>query len=507
MKSILGLLLGAVALISLAGCGEHAKDRVAEARVDYAAQNYQQARSALFSILEDSPKDRDALTLLAETQIALGDADGADRAIARLEGAGASGAAVRGLKASVLLLRGRAAEALALVVNDLDTHAWHVRAQAQSALGNDKAAAAAFEKGMAAGDHLPLAVDYARYAFQAEDLGLAERILARMQGFAPKAYNTLVLAGDLAAARGQTDRAIKAYRAAIAAYPDKVAPMLALATVYDEKGLIDHATAVVEQAGKVAAGDPAVEAMRIQLLSEKGEWETIRLAMQSRESSLDPSSSLGLTYGEALLRLGHAEQARILFSRAALLLPGNSYVRMMLGEAQLAGGDPRGAWSTLKPFATGTLAREELLVSAEKAARAAGDGAADDLKARLAPERLKATLALVEKGEAALAGGNWSLALATYRELLKRGEDPEVLKRLALASVRLGRGGDAIAYADRARSLAPGHPDYLYMAGFVRLELGRDVAKARHLLEAAATADPRNPDIARVLEKAKAAAG
>jgi tetratricopeptide (TPR) repeat protein len=179
----------------------------------------------------------------------------------------------------------------------------------------------------------------------------------------------------------------------------------------------------------------------------------------------------------------------------------------MLGEAQLATGDPRGAWATLKPLAAGTLARPEVLALAERAARASGDPQAEVLKARLDPARLKATMALADKGQAALSRQDWAGALAAYRELLRRGDDAEVLGYLATASARSGQAKAAIAYVDRALKLAPGDPERLHAAALVRLELGTDPKGARKLLEAAASADPDNAEIARDLGKAKAAAG
>jgi predicted Zn-dependent protease len=510
MKSIVRLSLVALVSASLAACGGIGTGSggggLEKARADFASQSYPSARTRLFAMLEKEPDNVQVLALLGRTQIALGDADAADRVLARLKKAGGKGAELRRLEAGVSLLRGKPAAALALIVNDFDTDAWRLRAQAQLALGKQTDALASFEKGMAAGDDLPLSVAYARFALETGDLARAGQILTRMNRFAPGAYNTLVLAGDIAAARGETDGAIAAYGKATSAYPGKVPPMLALANALDEKGEVDAAMRVVEKAAKLSSGDPALEEMRIQLLAEKGEWKTIRLALQGREGRIDPASSLGLTYGEALLRLGHAEQARVLFSRASLLLPGNPFARMMLGEAQLASGDARGAWETLRPLASGTLAQPEILVSAERAARAAGAPEADVLKARLDPVRLKATMALADKGQAALSAQDWKLARATYRELLQRGDDPEVLKRMALAAAGLGQGSDALAYADRARRLAPDNPDYLHVAGLVRLELGRDLSDARRLLEAAAIADPRDLDIARDLGKAKAAA-
>jgi tetratricopeptide (TPR) repeat protein len=507
MKAAVRLSLAALAFALLGGCGDSEPAPFDKARADFAAQDYQAARTSLFAALEQEPGNREALVLLARTQIALGDAEAAERAIVRLETAGEKGVRLKRLKAGLALLRGRASEAIALTVNDFDTEAWRLRAEAYLALGDNNAAAEAFARGMQAGDDLPLAVAYARFALAAGDLARGDMILSKMQEFASNSYNTFVLAGDLASARGETDRAIAAYRRTIAAYPDKVPPMLALANTYAEQGKVDEAMAELEKARKVAPGEPALEGLRIRLLAAKGEWETIRFALQGREAGLDPSSQLGLAYGEALLRLGQAEQARVLFSRAVLLDPANPYCRMMLGEALLATGDSRGAWKTLEPLSASQLASAALLVLAEKAARASGDRRADALQARLDPRRIKVTMELIEKGQAALDRQDWSEARSVYIRLLARGEDGEVLGRLAWASAGLGLRRDAIAYADRALAQDADNPAYMHSAALVRLELGVDLAAARKLLEAAVKAEPRNADIARDLQKAKTAAG
>lgn len=499
------LALPLAVLGALPGCGDSPETLLAHARESVAAQDYQGARLQLASALLKAPENAEMLALMAQVQLRLGDADAAQGLLQRLERAG--GSPPPWMQAEVALLQGRPGDALSLLGRDASTAGWRVRAEAQLALDEEASAVRSFEQGMAAGDDVLLAASYARYRLNADDTDGAGRILRRMRAMAPKAYETLVLAADLAAARGRDDDAIAAYRQAADAYPDRVAPLLALANAYDGKGDLDTAGEWLEKARALAPADPDVDALRFQLMAGKGEWEKIRLALQGRESKLQPGSALQMTYAEALLRLGYAQQARILFNRAALALPGNPYSRMMLGEAQLASGDADGAWATLAPLAASTLARPEVLQGAEKAARAAGAPEADALRARLEPGRLKATMALVQRGESALARQDWAGALDVYGELLKRGDDPEVFKRLALASSRLGRAGQAITYADRTLAASPDNPDYLYLAGLVRLEAGQDLGAARRLLEAAAAGDPRNPVIARDLRKAKAAAG
>lgn len=507
MNRFIRLALPLALLGALGGCGDSPAELLGKARASIAADDFAAARLQLASALEERPEDREIMALMAQVQLLLGDADGAEGMLERLERSGARGPGLARMKAALALLRAKPVEALTLLGNDASAEGWRIRAQAQLALGDDAAAARSFENGMAAGTDVGLITAYASYRLASGNVQAAKALYQRLRTVSPHSYEAMVMAGDIAAAEGRGDAAVAAYRQVVKAYPDRVAPMIALANQYDAMGRVDAAMEVVEQAGKIAPEDKQVEALAYQLLSEKGEWEKIRLGLQGRESELEPGTGLQMTYAEALLRLGHAEQARLLFKRAALVLPGNPYSRMMLGEAQLETGDAEGAWETLAPLAASTLARPEVLRSAEKAARAAGAPEADGLRARLEPARLKPVMALTAQGDAALSRQDWAKALEVYSELLKRGEDPEILKRMALAASRLGRASAAIALADRALGTAPDNPDYLYLAGLVRLELGRDLPAARRLLEAAAEGDPRNQTIARDLAKAKAATG
>lgn len=505
MKRSIRLVLPLVALGSLSACGDSPETLFASARENFAAENYQEARVKVAAALQEKPRDAAMLALLVETHLRLGDPDGAEGAIARLERAGGRNTAR--MKAETALLRQSPQRALEMLGDDASPEGWRVRAESLLSLGEDESARVAFEKGMAQGGDIRLAASFARYLLLNDDLPRATALLKRMQQLAPNSYETLVMVGDLASAQGRDEEAARAYRKAIDAFPDRAAPMLALARHYDGIGKLDEASKLVEQAAEVAPNDTEVDQMRIQLMSEKGEWEQIRLALQARESELEAGSPLSMTYGEALLRLGHAEQARILFRRAVLVLPGNPYARLMLGEAQLATGDAQGAWATLAPLAASTLAAPEVLERAAQAGRAVGAGEAEVLQARLDPARIRETMALVDQGENALAGRRWATAATVYERLLARGEDGEVLRRLALAYSGLGDAATAIRHADRAVSLDRRNADYLYVAGVVRLSAGRDLPEARRLLEAAASIDPRNAEIARELRKAKAAAG
>ncbi|MBH0113110.1 tetratricopeptide repeat protein [Novosphingobium sp. YJ-S2-02] len=494
-----------VALAGLAACSKSPEELYAKAQADFAAQDYQAARLEVASALRDDPGNRAMLDLLIRAHLRLGDPDGAQGAIERFERAGGPARELAVYKASVALMRGRAQEALALLGDDRSAPGWVVRAEAKLALGDEEGAVEAFEQGLDAGGDVHLAEGYARYRLLSGDVDGAAAIYKRMQAMDAKAYETMVLGADIFAAKGKPAEAAKAFEAVTAAFPQKLPPLLALANQYDMLGKVDAAMEVIEKAQKLAPGNGAVEDLRIQLLAEKGEWEKIRLAMQGQESRLEPGSGTQMKYAEALLRLGKAEEARLLFKRAVLALPGNPYAQLMLGEAELEAGNAAQAWQTLEPLAMGTLADDEEIEAGMRAARAAGAPEAKALAARLDPAKRKAEVALVDEGQAALMQQDWSKVRDVYAQLLTRGEDGEVLRRLAMASAALGDHDAAIGYADRALGRARDNPEFLFMAGMVRLEAGRDLASARRLIESAARADPGNAEIARALEKANAA--
>ncbi|TYC90783.1 tetratricopeptide repeat protein [Novosphingobium sp. BW1] len=503
-RSLARFALPFVVLSLLVACGDSPETLLGKAQDSLAREDFDQARVEVASALQEDPGNSAMLEVLARAYLGLGDPDGAEGALRRLEQVG-GGAGLSVLKAEIALLRGRPAEALERLGAAQGEDAARVRAEANLALDRREAAIAAFEAGMEQGSGIRLAEAYARFRLQEGQFDAAEVIRHRMAARDAGAYETLVLAGDLAAARGQTEAAITAFRKVVDAYPDRAPPRVALANQYDIAGDVGAAMKVIESARKHLGATPEIEAMRIQLLSEKGEWETIRTTLQAREAQLEPGSPLSLSYGEALLRLGHAEQARVIFQRASLALPGNPYSKLMLGIAQIETGNPGDAWETLRPLAMSPLAGPQAINAARQAADAVGAPEAAALAARLEPARLKAAQARIEDGARAMARQEWARAVAIYQPMLSGTGDAEVLRRLALAHMHLGQVESAVGYADRAMAQAPDNPDCIYVAGLVRLEGGTQLEKARELLRSAAKADPGNTAVSRSLAKAKAA--
>lgn len=482
----------------------------AAAQQAFAAEDYAAARTGVLGALDADDDNRDMLLLLARTQLRLGDGDGAQAALSQLEDAGVSTPETMRMRAEAAILRGQGATALTLLGQDDDPEAWRLRAAAHAAQDDGAAALDALRKGMAkagGGRNYALVHDYAAFLMAAHDFPAATRALETLRQLAPNRLDTLMLAGALASEMGRLDEAQRSFAAAAAAYPKRVEPLTALASLSAQQGRLDAAIALVGRAAKIIPNHREVIDLTVQFAAEKGDWETVRKTLAPQESTLDPRSANGMSYAEALLQLGHPEQARAMFAQALLLSSQNPFARLMLAEAQLAVGDAAGALRTLRPLSDSVLAGQRELDLAVRAARASNDPAAGALLARLQAPQLKRNEQLAAAAQAALMRQDWKAALAAYVQIPGYDGDAEVLRRMATAAIKTGDADGALRQADKALELAPRNPDMLHTAALVRLESGRDRDAMLRLMKEASRLDPANRLFRADLARAQAASG
>lgn len=489
MRNVVAL---APLFLMVAACGEDPAARIARAREEIAAMELGAARVDLSAALAQKGDDAELLRLLADVQLRLGDGDGAQATAARLERAGFKGPDLARIKAEALLLRGLPEDALALLGQDASPTAWRIRAAAKIRLEDASGALEALKKGAASGSDPLLMRDYARFLLSAQDLEGASAQVAALSRLEPDGFDSLMLASELATRQGRMGEAHATLERAAKRYPKVPDPWIARATAYDIEGKLDAAIAMTGRAAAIAPDDPRVTDLKVQFAAMKGDWEQVRTVLSREEGRLDPLSANGLTYAEAMLRLGHPEQARAMFQRALTRSPNNPYSRLMLAQAQLETGDAAAAYATVKPLSDSLLAGPRELELAEKAARAINSPEAEALRARLGAVRTSAAQTLSGKGQGALARQDWNAAIAAYGELAQLGDDAGVFKRLALALSHAGRTGEAMAAADKARSLSPDDPDTMYMAGYVRAVGGADRANGIRFIRQAIEVDPGN---------------
>ncbi len=485
-------------LLVLSACGhEDPQARFAEAQRAFAAEDPAQARRAVLAALDGAPGNRDMLLLLVRSDLALGDGEGASAALARLADAGLTAKDMpakdlRELRAEAALLRGQARQMADLLADDHGAAAWRLRAEAALADNDSTAALAAFRQGMAAGDDVRLAADYARFLIEADDIDGADRALAALRRTGPDRLDTAMIAGSIAQHRGQLDAAEAAYSGAAQRFRARSEPLVALADLADLRGAPDKTAHYAEQAAALAPGDPAVRSLTVRVAAEAGDWRKVRDLLAPHEATLDLHGFDGMAYGEALLNLDHAEAARAIFQKALLLSPQNPYARLMLAQCDLALGDGLGALQAIRPLADSVLAGGRELDVAIRAAGLAHDPALAAYQARAKSPDLARRTAAAGQALAAMGRRDWAGTIAAYRTIPGYDRDAEVLKRMAQAASNLGQGDLAQGYADRALALDPRNPDMLHIAGVVRLNAGRDRGAAQSLLRQALERDPAN---------------
>ncbi|MCC6925653.1 tetratricopeptide repeat protein [Novosphingobium sp.] len=491
-------------LLALAACSDDPAELIERARGEYAEQDFLAARNDLAAAQRAEPGNRDALVLLARAQLRLADGEGAQASIDQLKALGMKGPELVRMEAEALLCRNQPQQAIDLLGNDNAADAWRIRAAARIKLGDSAGALAAFEAGMAAGGGYLITLDFGQYLLANGDVAGAAVQAQRLARYDADSLASLMLNAEVANRQGRAEAAHQAWARAAKLYPKRIEPLLADARAYDAQGKVEQAAKLVERAAELEPDNPDVFDLQVQLAGEMGEWDKVRTMLAPKEGELSPISAKGLSYAEALLRLGHPEQARAWFERAMLLSPNNPYSRLMAAEAQLATGDAAAAYRTIKPLADSLLAGPRELELAERAAREAGDPAAPALKARLQSAQLKQNQTLNQQGHAALARNDWNAAIAAFSQLAQQGEDAEVFKRLAFALSNVGRHDEAIGYADRALKLDPENPDMLHIAGLTRLNAGRDRPTVLRLLKAAADKDPNSVQFRGDLARAQA---
>ena len=374
-------------LLSLAACGQSESDMLGAAREALAQQDLQTARIRLISAVKEDPRNAALLDLLAEVQLRLGDGTSARDTLNRLAAAGGKGLRFEQLTAEMLLLTGRPQDALKRLGQDSSPESLRIGAAALLALDDIERAVPLWEYGTARGvgrDGLRLAFDCGSYLAGSGDLAKARALHGQMTAADPEAFETRMLAARIALESGDAAGARDSYAIAIKAFPRRIEPICGQAEAYDMAGALKEGLDLLAEAEARMPGEPCVTEVRVSLLSQMGEWGKIRDLLQNSEANLNPASGLGMSYAEAVMRLGRPELARAMFNRALAISPQNPYARLMLSEAQLATGDAAAAYATVAPLARSVLAGEQELDLGRRAAAAAGSPDAAGYAARLA---------------------------------------------------------------------------------------------------------------------------
>lgn len=495
------------ALLALAACSDSPEESFAKAQAEFAAHDYGAARIHIAAALGAQPDNREMLMLQARTLIAMGDGDGAGAAIEGLSQGQKPGAELAELGAEAALLRKAPDAALSLLGTISTAEAERLRALVALQKTDLPAAQAHFEKAIADGRNARAFADYARYRLIAGDIAGANELAGKANKLAPDGIDTLLIKATLLVRGGDLMQAEQTYARAAKLYPASLAALVGQAAVLGDLNRAKDMDAVLNKALALAPRDPALVFLKAKSAAVRKDWAGVRAAIQPVEAGLGPLDPLRQLYAEALLRLNQGELAVAQLQPIVRAMPGNREASRLLGEAQLASGDARGALETLRPLAMSDAFRPEELALAIKAAKAAGDPALGALEARARQPAAQALGRDLVDGDIAMRSGNWAGAAAAYERVLALtdGRSPVVLNNMAYAQTMLGNHDAAIGFAKRALKEAPGNASVNDTAGWAWFKSGKDPAEARRLLRRAVQLAPGNATIRAHLAEAERA--
>lgn len=495
------------ALLALAACADSPEESFAKAQAEFAAHDYVAARINIAAALGSQPGNREMLLLQARTLIAIGDGDGAGTAISGITQGQPPSGELAELAAEAALLRKAPDPALSLLGQLTTPEAERLRALAALQKEDLLGAQDHFEKAIADGTNARAFADYARYRLIAGDVAGAGELSAKAEKLAPDSIDTLLLKGALLVRRGDLGQAELTYAKAAKLYPVSLAALVGQAAVLGDLKRGKDMDAVLDKALALAPRDPALVFLKAKSAAVRKDWAGVRAVVQPVEANLGQLDPMRQLYAEALLRLNQSELAVAQLQPIARAMPGNREAVRLLGEAQLASGDARGALATLRPLAMSDSFRPDELAFAIKAAKAAGDPGLAALEAQARRPAAQALGRDLADGDIAMRAGNWAGATEAYQRVLALtdGRNPVVLNNMAYAQIMLGNHDTAIGFAKRALKEAPNNASVNDTAGWAWFKSGKDPAEARRLLKRAAQLAPGNATIRAHLAEAERA--
>lgn len=492
-------LLGAPVIALLAGCGPSPAERLARADDSFADHRFGEARLDLLTAIEGAPEDTKALTLLARTQLELGDGEAALSALHRLAVLKALPQDAPILRAEAELLRGNTRAARAAVQGQATAEAWRVRALAAMRDGDATAAAEAFTAGSKTnGPKARLMAENARFLLLRGDGAGARRLAEAALAEDSDVLEAHLAAGQVAGSQGRFADALATYETANTRWPESRAALIGRIASLGDLGRVTDMAPSLKQAAERAPGDPALVYLQARLAAANKDWAGVRRMIQPLEGQMAALPQAQLLYGQALIELGLHNQGSTQLAAFLRHDPGHRLANRMLATAQLQSGNAGKAVATLKPFVErGTAGAEDLAIIAI-AAKNAGLPEASRYAAQARDYSARGIGGRLAIADAALKRGDWGQAAQAYRRILEVTDSTNVmvLNNLAFAESKLGNADEALRLARKALALAPQNASVLDTAGWLMIESGAAPSEGRDLLRKAARLAPGNQVIA-----------
>lgn len=498
------LPLAAIAL-ALAACSPSAESSFADGRAAFEEHDFRTARVALIAGLKEQPGNAEMRALLARTQIALGDGEGAAATLAPLTAEQKAQPGFAALIGETAVLRGQYDAALKAVDGLELASADRVRALAHLGKKDMEGVAAAFAAGAARQPpDARLLADYSRFVLASGDIAKAQELADQAVAADGTSIEALLARARLAEVRADPATALRAYDAVLERHSANFEARLRKAGLLILLDRTKEARPLVASLYEENSKNRDVDYLRARLAAADGKWKEARDILQPYEEDMRQMGPQRVTYGEALLEMGLPSQALGLLEPMYRANGNSRELRLLVARARLEAKDAAGALEVIEPLANRADATATELAVATSAAKAAGDPQAAGFAQRAkapTPQWIGSELA---KADRALREKKWQQAESSYEAILERtgSRNALVLNNLAYAKMQLGENATALKLALEAVKLEPGNASMLDTAGWLLVVTG-ERQRGITMLEKASKIAPDNQVITRHLEQAR----
>ena len=512
-----------------------------------AVGNHTAATHALNRSLEVRPGDAETHAALGSAYMAKGAPGAAVHALRQALELGGDRLSWRATLAEAYTAQGWFAEALsewerARQLAPEDAAIRLAAAQARLDIGDAESAMLELEE-MAAADPHNLSVWQllARAALAAGSAGKAVHAAAVALGQEPNDVDLRVLLAEAALADGDAQRAYDALTPLVQAEEPHVRALLLVHQAAKQLNDPAAARSALEQAGRIAPGDPDVQLAIADHLQATGEGGRALKLLRALFTRLGESAPVAASVAQQALKGGDLQLAREAAERATTLSPQDTGYARLFGKICYVQGDTGTARKALQLAMKGRQDPETALLlgklalergeatEASRLLRIAHEHRPGDTEAagwlalalrrplepvvedeRPEPQRgpaLDAALVLLQQAEQVpiwRAELGWTLVMCgDYQQAISnlssasRSPDlppeqrPVVLRRIGVALLALGRAGDALTPLERAKELDPADAVVCSLLGQLAAQQGNLHGAIQHYSHAVAL-EPEN---------------
>ncbi len=518
-RNVAGTLLAAL-LVLTAGCDafRSKEARIEDAREALAGGDFRAASIQLKSVLDSDPDNADARLALAETSLAVGDAESAEKEIRRALAAGLPEERAAALQGRVMLALGHSAELLqklndrSLPVQEPD---WSLlKGDALVTVGDAAAAEAIYRSVLDAQPNLArasagLALTMAWQGREQQALDYLTKVLTAQ----PDAAEVWLLRGEILARASRYSEAEAAFEQASSelgrapTLPQQLAALTGLADAQIARGANDLARATLERMRKLA-GDTAqarLIAARLALVAQ--DYAGAVSELQPVVTAMPDFGPARFLLGAALLAQGNLEQAESHLSALVAMAPENVEARKLLAKARLRMQRYDAAMQVLTPAMQDDSFDPELSsLLSEAKLQAGAQGEAIAILEQAAAQDKDNIGVRLDLATAYIVTGRSAQAVDLLRSL------PEVIgdrRRETLLVAALAAAKGPVEVHREIERLISRHPNdvNILSLGAAHALSQEDYSAARAYLAKALALEPANPGLLATLARTEMRAG